>query len=211
MLVIILGNTIWWRFRFLCFASYVFIMIRARILDLAKQSVFVHYQYFFYKQSAQFYSNGRVVDGSFYSWVIHISVGWNSVIFLLQRLFQCILDLDLVPRSHQLFKGRYISHTIWPLLIAWTTTEYIISHTYNISALYLRDSTLKCICIKDRSASCNDSSRSHAYCCSSHVRQFDTYNEQRVVNVWNSLPKHAVEAETLGVFKTRLDTVLDTF
>ena len=33
---------------------------------------------------------------------------------------------------------------------------------------------------------------------------------QRVVNVWNSLSGHAVEAGTLGVFKTRLDRVLDT-
>ena len=33
---------------------------------------------------------------------------------------------------------------------------------------------------------------------------------QRTVNVWNSLPGHVVEAETLGVFKTRLDEVLDT-
>lgn len=32
---------------------------------------------------------------------------------------------------------------------------------------------------------------------------------QRVVNVWNSLPGHVVEAETLGIFKSRLDTVLD--
>ena len=30
------------------------------------------------------------------------------------------------------------------------------------------------------------------------------------LNVWNSLPGLLVEAETLGVFKTRFDTVLDT-
>ena len=36
---------------------------------------------------------------------------------------------------------------------------------------------------------------------------------QRVINVWNSLPGHIVEAEeeTLGVFKTRLNMVLGTF
>ena len=33
---------------------------------------------------------------------------------------------------------------------------------------------------------------------------------QRMVNVWNSLPGHVVEAGTLGVFKTRLDEVLNT-
>ena len=30
---------------------------------------------------------------------------------------------------------------------------------------------------------------------------------QRVDNVWNSLPGHVVEAETLGVFKTRLERI----
>ena len=33
---------------------------------------------------------------------------------------------------------------------------------------------------------------------------------QRVASVWNSLPEYVVEAETLGVFKSRLDTELDT-
>ena len=35
---------------------------------------------------------------------------------------------------------------------------------------------------------------------------------QQVINVWNSLPEHVVEAETLGVFKIKLDMdMLDTF
>ena len=36
------------------------------------------------------------------------------------------------------------------------------------------------------------------------------FSTQRVINVWNILPGHVVEAETLVVFKTRLDTLLDS-
>ena len=31
---------------------------------------------------------------------------------------------------------------------------------------------------------------------------------QRVVNLWNSLPQNAVEARSLGVFKTEIDSFL---
>ena len=41
----------------------------------------------------------------------------------------------------------------------------------------------------------------------SNVRKY--FFTQRVIGLWNSLPGYVVEAETLGVFKNRLDKVLD--
>lgn len=43
---------------------------------------------------------------------------------------------------------------------------------------------------------------------STDIRKY--FFTQRVISMWNSLPDHIVEAETLGVFKSRLDLKLDT-
>lgn len=43
---------------------------------------------------------------------------------------------------------------------------------------------------------------------STNIRKY--FFSQRVISVWNRLPNHVVEAETLQVFKSRLDLVLDT-
>ncbi|KAJ8285457.1 hypothetical protein GJAV_G00026980 [Gymnothorax javanicus] len=43
---------------------------------------------------------------------------------------------------------------------------------------------------------------------SADIRKY--FFTQRVISMWNSLPDHIVEAETLGVFKSRLDLKLGT-
>lgn len=43
---------------------------------------------------------------------------------------------------------------------------------------------------------------------STNIRKY--FFSQRVISVWNRLPDHVVEAESLQVFKNRLDSVLDT-
>jgi len=68
--------------------------------------------------------------------------------------------------------------------------------------IYDRDASLKLAYHSD------SITRGNKYKLSNHVFHYDLrkyYFSARIVNIWNSLPDHVVDVNTINLFKTRLD------